>query len=156
MKNQFVILGFVLIYLIPISIAGCSEKISTESPESTLMEQLTGEYVLVEFKGSVDGFTLSVEPPNVFGELVLETGGRYFSLTMVITDGVSLIDGNEKTLYDTWKAYGDSWGVDETSLKIKEHNRTEYSGFEYTWDEKHLTLDHSENDVTLTTKWQKL
>lgn len=150
MKNQFVIFVFVLLYLLAISMAGCSEG------SSDLMEQLTGEYTLVELKMDIDRTTLSVEPPEVFGELVLETGGRYFSLTVVITDEVGLVGDNETTSYDSWKVNGDSWEVDETTLSIREHNRTEYNSFKYVWDETHLTFDSSDEDVTLTMKWRKL
>ena len=152
MKNQFVIFVFVLLYLLAISIAGCSE----ESSELTPMEQLTGEYMLVELKMGIDKTTLSVKPPDVFGELVLENGGGYFSLTVVITDEVGFVNDNQTISYDSWKVDGDSWDVDETTLIVKEHNDTEYSGFEYAWDEKHLTLDGSEEGVTLTMKWRKL
>ena len=59
------------------------------------MEQLTGEYMLVELKMGIDKTTLSVKPPDVFGELVLENGGGYFSLTVVITNEVSLVNDNQ-------------------------------------------------------------
>lgn len=152
MKNQFVIFVFVLLYLLAISIAGCSRG----SSELTPMEELAGEYMLVELKMSIDKTTLSVKPPNVFGELVLENGNRYFSLTVVITDEVGLVNDNRTLSYDSWRVDGDSWDADETILIVKEHNDTEYSGFEYTWDGKYLTLDDSEEGITLTMKWRKL
>lgn len=152
MKNQFVVFVFVLLYLLAISIAGCSG----ESSELTPMEQLTGAYMLVELKMGIDKTALSVKPPDVFGELVLENGGGYFSLTVVIANEVGLVNDDKTISYDSWKVDGDSWNADEITLIVKERNDTEYNGFHYAWDEKHLTLDGSEAGVTLTMKWRKL
>ena len=147
MKNQLVIFVFVPIYLLAISVAGCGGDSSTGT-----MEQLTGKYTLVEFKGSIDGFTLSAKPPDAFGEFVLETGGSSFSLTVVMGP----VAGSEDTSYDSWEVYGTSWTANETILEIKEDNDTEYISFEYTWDNGYLTLDRSEDGVGLTMKWRKL
>ena len=156
MKNQFVIFVFILICLLAISIAGCSREPSTETPELTPMEQITGEYMLAELKNRVDGITLTVEPPGVFGKLVLGTEGGYFSLTMVITGETSLIDDAEQSLWDSWEIDGDSWIADEETLKIRERGNTEYSGFGYTWDGKYLILEQSDSGIALTMKWRKL
>lgn len=156
MKNQLVIFLFVLMYLLAISMSGCSGDNSTETPDPIPMEQLIGEYMLVELKIGIDKTTISVKPPDVFGELVLEIGGGYFSLTVVMTDEVGFVNDNQTISYDSWKIDGDSWRADETILRMKEHDDTEYRGFEYTWDEKYLTLNHSEDDVWLTMEWRKL
>ena len=156
MKSQFVIFAFIFICLFAISIGGCSAESPIDASELAPMEQLTGEYMLVEFKSNVDGFTLIVEPPDVFGEFVLGNGGEYFSLTMVIANEVSPIDDTENTSWDSWEVDGDSWLADEEILKLKERSNTEYSGFEYTWDGKYLTLERSDSGVALTMKWRKL
>ena len=116
MKNQFIIFKFVLIYLIAISIAGCGGDDETEELELTPMKQLTGEYMLVEFKSRIRDTTISVETPTVFGQLVLEMEEEYFSLTVVVTDEVNLLTDNGNAFFDSWKVDGDSWDADETAL----------------------------------------
>lgn len=158
MKSRFIIFRFVMMYLLAISVAGCGGDAGTGTPELTPMEQLTGEYMLVEFKSRIRGTTISVEPPTVFGELVLEIEGEYFSLTVVITDDISPVSDDGNALYDSWKIDGGSWNADETTLKmtLNEHNDTEHTDFEYIYDEKYLTLEEEDAGVMITMKWRKL
>ena len=158
MKSRFIIFRFVLIYLLAISIAGCGEDAETETPELTPMEQLTGEYMLVELKSRIRDTTISVEPPTVFGELVLESEGKYFSLTVVVTDDGNLVSDNGNAFFDSWKVDGDSWEADETTLimTLNEHNDTKHTDFEYIYDEKYLTLEGDDDSVMITMKWRKL
>lgn len=158
MKGRFTIFRCVLIYLLAISVAGCGGDDNTKTPELTPMEELTGEYMLVELKYRLGGTTISVEPPDVFGELVLGIEGKYFSLTIVVADDVSHVSEDGNALYDSWKVDEGYWNADETGLimTLNEHNDTEYTGFEYIYDEKYLTLDGDDNGVMITMKWQKL
>ena len=157
MKSQFVILTFILLCLFAISIAGCSgDGNAMKDEELTPMEQLTGEYTLVELKSNIGARTLSVKPPDVFGEFVLENEGKYFSLTIVLADEASLVGDNGQISWASWKINGNLWKANETTLMIAEHGATEARNFEYTWDGKHLTSEDSEGDVVLIMKWRKL
>ena len=160
MKSRFIIFRFVLMYLLAISVAGCGRDAATGTPELILtpMEQLTGEYTLVEFKYRIKNTTISVEPPTVFGKLVLGIEGKYFSLTIVIADDVSPVSEDGNALYDSWEVDEGSWNADETGLimTLNEHNDTEYTGFEYIYDEKYLTLEGDDDGVMITMKWRKL
>ena len=157
MKSRFIIFRFVLIYLLAISVAGCGGDNEAETPGLSPMEQLTGEYMLVEFKSRIRGTTISVEPPTVFGGLVLGSEGKDFSLTIVITDDVSPVGDDGNALYDSWKIDVDSWNADEETLThLKEHSDTEYNAFEYIFDEKYLTLEGVDGDIRITMKWRKL
>ena len=156
MKNLFVIFRFVLAYLMAISIAGCSGDPVTEEQEPTLMEQLTGEYVLVEFEFTLDGVTISLEPPVVFGELTLEVGGKSFSRTMVITPTMAIMGDDEGTSRIISESNGNYWVADPTILRMKGSNDLVSTRFEYTWDGKYLTLKDVTTEGIDTTKWQKL
>ena len=160
MKSRFIIFKFALIYLLAISVAGCGGDAETEPQKLMPMEQLTGEYMLVEFKSRIRDTTISVEIPTVFGELVLENEGKYFSLTVVSTDDVSPVSDDGNALYYSWKVDGDFWEADETVLImfLKEHSYTENIAFKYIYDEKYLTLERhdDDDDVMITMKWRKL
>ena len=117
MKSQFIIFTFILICLFALSISGCSEGDNPMEPtDLPLMEQLTGEYMLVEFQSNIGARTLSVKPPDVFGELVLGTEGKYFSLTIVIADEASLVGDSDQTSWASWKVNGNLWKANETTL----------------------------------------
>ena len=158
MKSQFVIFTFISICLFAISIAGCSRE--ENDPDLPPMEQLTGTYTLVELQTNIGARTLSVKPPDVFGEFVLENKGKYFSLTIVIADETGLVGDNGQILWASWKINGNLWKANETTLTIVEHGATEASNFEYTWEDeedgKYLTSKDTEGDVELIMKWQKL
>jgi len=157
MKSRFIIFRFVLMYLLAISVAGCGGDDKTETEGLPPMEQLTGKYMLVEFNSRIRGTTISFEPPTVFGELELGSGGKKFSLTMVITDDVDPVGDDGKTLYDSWKIDVDSWDADEETLThLKEHSDTEYNVFDYIFDEKYLTLETVDGNFMITMKWRKL
>ena len=154
MKSQFFIFTFILICLFAISIAGCSEGGNPMDPPP--MEQLTGEYTLVGLEMRIDRTTLSVKPPDVFGEFVLENEGKYFSLTIIVADEASLVGDNGQISWASWQINGNLWEANETTLTIVEHSTTEASNFEYTWDGQYLTLEESEGDVVLAMQWRKL
>ena len=159
MESRFIIFRFVLIYLLAISVAGCASDNRDDDPE-TPMDKLTGEYVLVELKYRITDTTISIETPTVLGKLMLGTEGINLSLTVVITDDVSLISDNQKTLLDPWKVDEGSWVADETdfTMSVKDHsNNTVFRNvFKYKYDEKYLTLEGYNADVMITMKWQKL
>lgn len=145
MQNKFYTFRLISACLLALFIASCGQDDTEEtSPEivtpPTPMEQLTGKYTLATLEMNIEGVILTLEPPAMFGEMSLESGGGNWSVTFVATEtGVSE------------NATGTSWSANATNITLSPDPPEPY-----TWDGTYLTFTDVSEGIKITLKWQKL
>ena len=130
MKNSFRVFALILVALFSVAFIGCGGD-----DEDEAVDELTGRYTVTEVEVAVDGVSVVLRPPNVFGQLNLSAGGGSWSMNYVF-DGVDKVDES-----------GSFWSADGTNFSL------DGDPVPYTWDGTYLLLILPA-DVRL--KWQKL
>ncbi len=134
MKNSFRVFALMLVALFAIAFVGCGGD-----DEDEAMDELTGKYTATEIEVEVDGSSIVVRPPDLFGQLNLNVGGGSWSMNYVF-------DGGDKVDH-----LGYSWSANGTILSL-DGDPTSYA-----WDGTYLTFSTSDGTgLTVHFKWQKL
>ena len=145
MKNKFQIFQLNLACLFAIFNVGCGGDDTEETGPKTVtpptpMEQLAGKYTLASLEMNIEGVILTLEPPSMFGEMSLGSGGGDWSVTFVATEtGISE------------NATGTSWSANATTITLSPEPPEPY-----TWDGTHLTFTEVSDGIEITLKFQKL
>lgn len=130
MKNSFRVFALILVALFSVAFIGCGGD-----DEDEAVDELTGRYTVTEVEVAVDGVSVVLRPPNVFGQLNLSAGGGSWSMNYVFDGG------------DKFDESGSFWSADGTNFSL------DGDPVPYTWDGTYLLLILPA-DVRL--KWQKL
>lgn len=143
MKNSFRVFALILVALFSVAFIGCGGDdedeaggdIVTPAATPTPMEQLAGKYTATEVAVAVDGVSVVLRPPNVFGQFNLSAGGGSWSMNYVF-DGGDKVDES-----------GSFWSADGTNFSL------DGEPVPYTWDGTYLLLILT---ADVRVKWQKL